>query len=32
MVMDVALILSAFNPIGGEETGEGENMTEDGRY
>ena len=27
MVMDVALILSAFNPIGGEGTGEGENIT-----
>ena len=27
MVMDVALILSAFNPIGGEGTEEGENIT-----
>ena len=27
MVMDVALILSAFNSIGGEGTGEGENIT-----
>ena len=27
MVMDVALILSAFNPIGGEGTGEEENIT-----
>ena len=27
MVMDVALISSAFNPIGGEGTGEGKNIT-----
>ena len=27
MVMDVALIMSAFNPIGGEGTGEGEKFT-----
>ena len=35
MVMDVALTLSVFNPIGGEGTGEGENITilpEDGLY